>query len=173
MRRMLSAIDWLSQAAAVLAAGMMVAIMVMMLGEIFARMFRRTLSFAWEYGAFLNGAIFFLAAAYTTRTGGHIRVDWVARLPAPLLRVIEFTVTLVACALSGLLTFSLTRYAYESYAGWVRSDTITSTPLVYPKGALALGALLLTLQLAARLARIVIGEPTETAEAADSAGFER
>lgn len=173
MRRVLSAIDGLSYLAAVLSALMMMVMMVMMLGEIGARMFRRTLSFAWEYGAYLNGAVFFLAAAYTTHTGGHIRVEWAKRLPRGVFRTIELVATLVACAVSALLTVSLVQYAYDSYAAWVRSDTITATPLVFPKGALAVGALLLTLQLIARLIRVAIGEPAEIADAPDSASFER
>ena len=94
----------------------MVAMMVMMLGEIGARMFRRTLPFAWEYGAYLNGAVFFLAAAYTTHTGGHIRVEWAKRLPRNVFRTIELVATSVACAVSALLTVSLIQYAYDSYA---------------------------------------------------------
>jgi TRAP-type C4-dicarboxylate transport system permease small subunit len=101
-------------------------------------------------------------------------VEWTSRLPPQLERTIDFAASMAAFALSLFLTVSLTRYAYESYAGGVRSDTITATPLVFPKGALALGALLLTLQLAARLIRVVLGEPAETREAAaDSPGFER
>jgi TRAP-type C4-dicarboxylate transport system permease small subunit len=174
MRRVLEVIDKLSLLAAILSAVMMAAMTVMMLGEIVARVFRATLPFAWEYGAYLNGAIFFLAAAYTTRTAGHIRVEWMTRLPPALFRAIDIAATSVACAVSALLAVSLTRYAYESYAGWVRSDTITATPLIFPKGALAVGAVLLTLQLFARLVRIAIGEPPEVAEAAtDSTGFER
>ena len=173
MRQLLTVIDRLSEAAAIAAAIMMVAIVAMMLGEIGARVFRQTLPFAWEYGAYLNGAIFFLAAAYTTRTAGHIKVEWTSRLPRALERTIEFAATGVALALSLFLSNSLTRYAYESYAGWVRSDTVTATPLVYPKGALALGAVLLTLQLIARLIRIATGEATEIKDTADAQGFER
>jgi TRAP-type C4-dicarboxylate transport system permease small subunit len=173
MRRVLTAIDWLSRFAAILASVMMVAIMVMMLGEIVARLFRSTLSFAWEYGAYLNGAIFFLAAAYTARTAGHIRVSWTTLLPPPLIRVLELAATSVACSVSALLAVSLTIYAYESYAGWIRSDTITATPLVFPKGALAFGAILLTLQLTARLIRVILGDVAEVPEASETARFER
>jgi TRAP-type C4-dicarboxylate transport system permease small subunit len=174
MRRVLTLIDGLAQLAAILSAAMMAAMMIMMLGEIVARVFRATIPFAWEYGAYLNGAIFFLAAAYTARTAGHIRVEWTTRLPPALSRGFEVAATSVACAVSALLAISLTRYAYESYAGWVRSDTITATPLVFPKGAMAVGAVLLTLQLLARLVRVAIGEPAEVAEpATESTGFER
>ena len=47
------------------------------------------------------------------------------------------------------------------------SPTIDETPLVYPQAAMAFGAALLTLQLVARVLRLLIGEPPEDDDAKD------
>lgn len=162
VRRVLAIVDWLSLAGAVIAAVMMAIIALLILGEITVRIFRHTMPFAWEYGAYLNGAVFFLAAGYTIRTNGHIRVTLIlGGLSVPKHRLMEIAVTILGLGISGLLSVSLTLFAYETYAGGVTSNTIMATPLIYPKAALAFGANLLTLQIAARLVRLVIGDPPD------------
>ena len=170
VRRVLAVIDWLSLAGAVIAAIMIFAIAVLILGEVAIRVFRHTMLFAWEYGGYLNGAVFFLAAAHTIRTGGHIRVTLVqGRLSSTTSRSLEILVTIFGLCVAGLLSVSLSQYAYESYVAGVTSDTIMATPLVFPKSALAVGAILLTLQMAARLVRLLLGDAPD-ADAADELG---
>ena len=58
-------------------------VLVMILSEIAARsLFNISISFAWEYSAYAMGVAMFGGAAFTLRTGGHIRVSLLgSRLP--------------------------------------------------------------------------------------------
>jgi len=136
---------------------------VLMLAEVFARnLLAQSLTFSWEYAGYLMGAAFFFGAAYTLRTGGHVRVSLLAEhVPAPVARLLDVAVTLVGVAVSGFLVYALGDLTLTSYQRSIVSFTPVQTPLIYPQGVLAVGALFLLLQMIARLARLLRGQPPD------------
>ena len=72
------------------------------MAEIFSRaVLNLSLSFAWEYAAYFMGAAVFLAAAFTLRSGGHVRVSLLSSsVPARMAKAIDMAATLFAAALA-------------------------------------------------------------------------
>lgn len=163
MSRVLGVIDFLGSAFARISAVLTLSIVAMILAEIVARsVFNLSLSFAWEYSAYAMGIAMFGGAAYTLRTGGHIRVSLLAsHLPARAAHWVDVACTAVAVAISGYLAVALVQFAWRSFVSGSTSSTISATPLVIPQGAIAIGAILLCAQFVARLIRLFIGEDTE------------
>jgi len=163
MHQLFNFLDRLSLLLAALAALLTVSIGVMILGEVAARaIFNYSLSFAWEYSAYAMGVAMFCGAAFTLRTGGHIRVSLLSAHVSPqVARLIDIACTLFAIGIAGFITYALGQLAWGSYVAGSTSATISATPLVIPQGAITAGAGLLTAQLVARLAQLLMGEPTE------------
>jgi TRAP-type C4-dicarboxylate transport system permease small subunit len=159
LRRGLAAVDHLATGGAVLAGLCLVLLAVVLLAELASlAALGRSLVFSWEYAAFLMAGSFFLAAGWTLRCGGHVRVQLMAhRLSAPAERALDAAATLLGLAIAIYLTAALTGLAYGSWAGGSRTFTPTATPLWIPQGVTALGSLVLVLQLIARLVRLALG----------------
>ena len=149
--------------AAALAAVLIAAIAVMILSEITARwLFNYSLSFAWEYSAYCMAMAIFCAAAYTLRTGGHIRVSLLsASVPPRAAWWIDLLATVVGTCISAYITLALIHLAWRSFQSGSLSATISATPLAIPQGVIAFGALLLTVQLMLRVYRLCYGLETE------------
>lgn len=149
--------------AAALSALLTVSIVVMILSEIVARsLFNYSLSFAWEYSAYAMGVAMFGGAAYALRTGGHIRVSLLASsVPPRAAYWIDVFCTVVAIAISVFISYALVQFAWRSYLAGSTAPTVSATPLVIPQAAIAIGAALLSLQLVARLARLLLGRVPE------------
>ena len=156
----LRAVDAISNAAAAAAAACLGAMTLLMLAEVVARnVFAQSLTFSWEFSGYLMGAVFFFGAAYTFRTGGHVRVSILSEtLSAPAARGLEYATTLVGLAITGFLFHAILDLLLSSYSRGIKSFTPMETPLILPQGVLALGALLLLLQMVARLIRLLRGE---------------
>jgi len=157
-------------AAAIVSAALTFSIVAMILCEIAARsLFNYSLSFAWEYSAYAMGAAMFGGAAFTLRTGGHIRVSLLSgRLSARAARGLDILCTVLAGALAGYIAIGLGQLAWRSFIAGSTSPTVSATPLVIPQAAIALGMALLALQFVARLLRLLTGQPPED----DSMSFE-
>ncbi|MCP5149525.1 MAG: TRAP transporter small permease [Ectothiorhodospiraceae bacterium] len=163
MRKLLAIVDGISYVAAGLAALLGLSIAVMILSEVVARsLLNISLSFAWEYSAYAMGVGMFAGCAYTLRTGGHIRVSLLSsKVPPRVAHWVDVACTLIGVAVSGFVARALVDLALRSWASGSTAPTVSATPLVIPQGAIALGAVLLTLQLVARLVRLLTGEPPE------------
>lgn len=163
MTQILAFVDTVSKWFGAMAALLMVSIAVMILSEVTARsLFNYSLSFAWEYSAYAMGGSMFFGLAYTLRTGGHIRVSLLAAsIPPRAAYWIDVLCTVFAIAIAAFITRGVGQLAWRSFVSGSVSATISETPLFIPQGAIALGALLLTLQLLARLVRLFTGAPTE------------
>ena len=121
--------------------------------------FNRSLEFSWEYGAFLMAGAFFLGLGWTLQQGGHVRVGILAEHLSPGgARMLDIAASSVALLIAGFLTMALAGLAWSSFTDGSRTFTATATPLAIPQAVITIGALILTLQLAARLYRLVIGE---------------
>ncbi len=116
--------------------------------------FNKSLEFSWEYGAFFMAGAFFLGLGWTLQEGGHVRVGILAEyLSPPLARLLDVAATIVGLIISAFLTFALMGLAWSSFVDGSRTFTATATPLAIPQAVITIGALILTLQLAARLIR--------------------
>ncbi len=171
---MLRLIDGLGRIAGYAAALMIVGIAALVLAEILCRnVFNISLTFAWDYSAYMMAGAIFCGAAFTLRTGGHVRVSLLTHnVPPKLAFVIDFMATLFATAISAYAAWALILFAWQSFTSGRTSSTIDATPLVYPQGLIALGATLLALQFAARLVRLIIRQPPEDLSAKEAYGVE-
>ena len=171
LTRLFAATDAVARFLGGIAAVLTVAIAIMILAEIAARaLFNYSLSFAWEYSAYCMAVAMFFGAAFTLRTGGHIRVSLLASsVPPRAAYVIDLLCTLCGIVIAGYLSFALLQLAWRSFESGSVSATISATPLVIPQGGIALGAVLLTLQLIVRLLRLTI---TDEAPEDTSGGYQ-
>jgi TRAP-type mannitol/chloroaromatic compound transport system permease small subunit len=129
----------------------------LVLAEIAARkLFGTSLDFAWEYAAYLCAAAFLLGAAQALAQGSHVRVQLVHdMLPAHGARMLDIAATLVSFLIAAYFTWAVTRLAWLSFVDGTRSF-LPSNSLLYPfQAAFAFGALLLALQILARLLRLI------------------
>ncbi|WP_412509684.1 TRAP transporter small permease [Roseovarius sp. SYSU LYC5161] len=159
MQRLLSLIDWISQALAVLS-GLMIAVIALLVStEIMLRnLFGHSLSFVWEVSVYFQMCAIFLASAWTLRTGGHIRVTLVQ---TAMPRAFEWLATLVGLAISAVLSNALVQLAWRYGTSGRSSGSTSDIALVYPAAAMAVGAVLLTIQIALRLLRLGLGMAPE------------
>lgn len=161
MRYLLAAIDRLSWAAAVVAAACLALLAIVILAEVVSvGLFNKSLEFSWEYGAFFMAGAFFLGLGWTLSEGGHVKVDILtAQLPPAAGRVLDMVATVIAMVIAGFLTVALAGLAWSSFVDGSRTFTATATPLVIPQAVITTGALILTLQLFARLVRLLEADP--------------
>lgn len=117
-----------------------------------------SLSFVWEYAAYMHIAAVFLGLSMTLRTGGHIQVTLLSSV-AP--RLFQITSTLGALAISAFLSTALIRLAWTWGSTGRTSGTIDNVPLVIPMTVVAVGATMLTVQLLLRLVHILLGTQAE------------
>lgn len=163
MRRILAAIDAVSHGAAVIGGMCLVIMAVLMLTEVVCRNFLHfSLVFSWEYSSYMMATTFFLTAAYALRTKVHVRVSLLAEtLPPGATRVLEFVGTIMGLVISLYVTNAMVDFTYQSFVRDARTFLPSETLLWPPQAVVALGAVLLSLQLLARLVRLSINEPPD------------
>lgn len=107
-----------------------------------------------------NGTIFLLAAAWTLRRDGHVRIDFLsARLPARLQHAVNLGFYLLIFLPALVLTCNESWIkAWRAYLRGTRENMSTWEPLIWPfLTGIALGVLGLTLQVAIEAVRHAIG----------------
>ena len=148
---------WLAAAAL----GVLVVLIVSEISVAFVSKFFRDLPgdipIAWEYSGYLSGTAFLAATAMTLRAGGHIRVGvLISNVPTPVRRVFEVFCAALGTVLTVFLAWTLIRFAFQAaVSGEVSIDSYS--PMWVPKAFMALGAVLLAVQMIARLIRSVAG----------------
>lgn len=161
-------VDVLSLAAGYLAAGCLVAMVLLVLAEISTGLLSRVIPsmpsgihFAWEYSAYLMGAAFLFGGALTLRSGMQLRVELLLKAGGGRFeRPLEIFSCLVGAVFLGVLAWSLSAFAWKSWvSSQVSGDTLT--PLWVPQGALALAAAIFALQALARLLSCLAGLPLD------------
>jgi C4-dicarboxylate transporter DctQ subunit len=162
--RWLDRIDRLSFLGGWLAAICVLAILALIVAEVLSRnVLNISLSFAWEYCTYFMGAAFMLGAGYALRAGAQIRVHvLLENLPRPLARACDIFATLLGLAIAVYLSWALSQLTWLSLVRESRSPD-SETPLWIPQITLALGAVIFALQLVARTARLLRGEPGDDA----------
>ena len=116
---------------------------------------------AWEYSSYLMAVTFTFGAALTLRAGGHIRVKVLLGAVGPRgLMLLEMLSTLIGTVFAGFFFVAMTEFAWRAFRTDDRS-LASDTPLWIPQACVAFGALLLVLQLVARLGQLALGETPE------------
>jgi TRAP-type mannitol/chloroaromatic compound transport system permease small subunit len=158
--------DRLSLAAAYLAAACLAALIALLLAEIAlglaSRLFRGlpgNIPIAWEYSAYLMGASFLLGSALTLRVGMQVRVELLLRAgKGRFERILELVCNLIGVLITAFLAITLARFTLQSYlSGQVSTDSLT--PLWIPQAVLTLGAMVLAVQMIARLLAWLTNQP--------------
>ena len=161
-------VDAISLLGAYLAAACLVAMVLLVLAEISAGLLSRVIPavpsgirFAWEYSAYLMGAAFMFGGALTLRSGMEIRVEMLLRAgDGRFQRPLELFSSFIGAGFLSMLAWSLSAFAWQSWtSSQVSGDTFT--PLWIPQGALALGAVLFSLQAVARFLSCLAGYPLD------------
>lgn len=121
----------------------------------------RDIPIAWEYSSYLMAVTFTFGAALTLRAGGHIRVRVLLANASPkFARLLEYISAAAGFGFATFFSIAMTHFAYRSFLIDERS-LASNTPLWIPKAFVAFGAVLLALQLLARLGQLCLGEPVE------------
>ena len=165
MKRFLRFADLAALTGASLAAAFLILICLLLFAEIVTRALTGgTLGEVYEYATYSMSLCFLLGAAYTLRTGGHVRIKLLRFSNRCRDDIIELAASIVGLALAAFLALALTDLFWESAARGVTSATTARTPLAVPRAGLALGAWLLTLQLLARIVAVLAREEVERPE---------
>jgi TRAP-type C4-dicarboxylate transport system permease small subunit len=159
-RGTLTAIDWLTDLGGYLGALSLLGILAFIAAEILSRnLFGHSIHFAWDVAGYLMGCCFLFACGSAMKAGSHVRVTALLEvLPAALGRVIEFTASILGLVICLALTWALVEMAWLSGLRGSTAPTSLRMPLVYPQSALALGAVILSLQCLAQILRLLRGE---------------
>jgi TRAP-type mannitol/chloroaromatic compound transport system permease small subunit len=165
IRRILDTIDAISRVAAIFGGICLLFMSMLMVTEVICRNYLNfSLVFSWEYSSYMMAAVFFLTAAYTLLVKGHVRVFLLGEaLPEKARFVLEVMASATGMCIAGYVTYALTDFTYQSFIRGARTFLPSETFLWPPQAVVAFGAFLLTLQLFARLVRLLIGdEPDQT-----------
>ena len=115
-----------------------------------------------EYSTYFQAMVLFAGSGWAFRQGTHIRVSLLlALLPRALGYLLDLLGSVFVLGLSLYLTIALVDQALRTVNLGSRSYYPSETLLVWPQGALAAGFVLLTLAVAARVVRLLLGDPTE------------
>jgi len=160
--------DAMALAATYLAALCLIALTLLVLAEVALGIMNRLFSglpkdiaIAWEYSAYLMGAAFMLGSGLTLRAGSHVRVELLLKGgKARLARQYELLSSLIGVLVAGLLAWTFTSFAIRSFiTNQLSQDSFT--PLWIPQAPLALGAIVLALEMAARFVACLSGGATD------------
>ncbi len=159
--RLLKFADLVSFAAAFVAIGMILGLVVAMLYEVAARYaFNAPTIWAYDVSYMLNGALFVLAAALTLAKNNHVRIDFLSsRLSVPTQHLINaaFYVVLFLPAL-GFVTRSATIAAWSALTTGEVEAISPWAPVILPfNTAVAIGLAALWLQALAEAVRHGLG----------------
>ncbi|SHN07201.1 TRAP transporter small permease [Roseibium suaedae] len=163
-----AAADCLSLTGAFLAVLCMVAMTLLVLAEIVLAGVSRiipsvpsTTHIGWEYSGYLMGACFLLGAGMTFRAGLQIRVEALLRAgKGRFSRVLETIASLAGAAVAVFVAMALVQFALRTWGyGEVSQDSLT--PLWIPQAVLALGAVIMALQMLVRVLACLTGAPLD------------
>jgi TRAP-type C4-dicarboxylate transport system permease small subunit len=160
-------LDALYLACGVLAAGFLVAILLVIVAQMVARWTGHVFPGATSYAGYAMAAASFLAFAHALNRGAHIRVGVFLNLAGGRRRWLE-----IWCyGIGALLGWFLARYALNAvYWSWKLGDVSQgqdATPLWIPQLPMAAGAVVFALALTDHLVRLVAGAETATGDIAD------
>ena len=110
-----------------------------------------------EYAGYLLVVITFLGVARSLATGAFVRVEFLyGRLAERSRASLDVALAALALAFVAVLDWYLWQFTLASYRFGTSSIYFTQTPLWIPQAAMAVGGLVLALQLAAELGRAIL-----------------
>jgi TRAP-type C4-dicarboxylate transport system permease small subunit len=159
-----AAADRVAAVAGAVSGAAVVAMTALVTVEVLSRdLFNRSTLVADEMSGYLLVALTFLGLAPTLRGGGFIRIDtYHARLRGGGRVALDLAIHLLALGYAVLLDWYLWRLTLDAWRLGTTSIQISRTPLWIPQGCMAVGGLLLVLDLLARLAVVLAGESPDT-----------
>lgn len=156
---MLTVLNRVYAAGAVLAALCMVLIGLLTLVQIVGRLAGVLIVDAGEIAGFAMAGSIFFALAHTLRTGGHIRVNLlIARLQGPVRRLVEIWCLGLTIVLSGMFAIFSVRMVIDSYTFNDISTGMMPVPLWIPQSTMAAGAILFLIALIHEFVLVLWGE---------------
>lgn len=175
MKKSSGMLAWIDRASSLLgavAALGMAAMFLLMIAEIFARgVLGFSLGFTWELSGYLMGIVVFLGAARALSAGSHVRIMILLEtLPRPAAKWIDVLATAGGALIVGYIAKALHLLAWTSYVRGTVSNTPERIPLFIPQSLLCLGALMLLLQLVARLVTLLRRPAAEIALSSTQGG---
>jgi len=163
-----TAADLLSILGSYLAVACTVGLALLVLAEILAATLARvipsvpaSIHVGWEYSGYLMGASFLLGAGMTLRAGLQIRVEMLMRAGKErFARQFEAVSSLIGAGVTVFLAISMVNLTLRTWRfGEVSQDSLT--PLWIPQAVLALGAIILALQMVARVFTCLAGRSVD------------
>ena len=163
MRRLL---NWLYHGTSWLAALSLLAIAVLVVGQIIGRMFGAGALPAHHIAGFFLVASLFLALAHTFGTGEHVRITIVIEhVGEKACLWMEMWCLAVGAFLTGYFAYFSGQLAWESWLFNEQSDGLVAVPLWIPQGAMVLGISVFFIRLVDELVQLVrTGKPRHLRE---------
>ncbi|MDN5786418.1 TRAP transporter small permease, partial [Pseudorhodobacter sp.] len=115
-RRVLNAIDHLTEIGGHLGALSLLGILVLMTAQIVSRnLFSHSIHFSWDLAGYFMGTCFLLTCGSAMKAGSHVRVTALLEaLPGGVRRMVEFLSCIVGLAICIFLSWSLVEMAFLS-----------------------------------------------------------
>lgn len=169
---MLTTLNRLYAAGAILAAICMVLIAALTLAQILGRLFGALIIDAGDFAGFAMAGSIFFALAHTLRTGGHIRVNLLlTRLHGRVRRAFELWCLAIALVLSGMFALFSVRMVLDSYTFNDISTGMIPVPLWIPQLSMALGSILFVIALVQEFVHVARGEESGYMRAESTDGY--
>jgi TRAP-type C4-dicarboxylate transport system permease small subunit len=126
-----------------------VAILVLQLAEIGARLLGGSVVFSSDATGFLMAVMMFLALPEVTRLKEHITADFVVLMMGPKMRrIIEHLIAPLFSALYvAIITYLLYALMRDSFVDGVRSEGVTRLPIFIPQAIMLVGAIMMLVRL--------------------------
>jgi len=151
-------LEWLYRSCAILASLSLIAIVLIILAQIFGRLLGIVIPSADDFAGYFMSASIFLALAPTLRAGGHIRVTMlIHNLPKKATHVMELFCVSVGTFFSGYFAWYMINMVRESFRFNELSQGYISTPLWIPQSALAFGTIVLFIAFVEELWHVLRG----------------
>lgn len=151
-----SGLDFLYQAAGVLAALSLIAILLLIVVQMLARWTGEVFPGAPDYAGYAMAAASFLAFANALNRGAHIRVSIVLNaVPAGVRRAIEIWCFGIGTAVMWYFVYYAQRFTYWSWKFNDISQGQDKTPLWIPQSAMLIGAAILAIALTDNLIHLI------------------
>ena len=162
---MRKSLDFLYNAAGVLAALFMIGTLLMVLASVLGRLLGFNLRGSDAYAGYCMAAAGFLALAHTLKRGEHIRVTLILERLRPKARhAMEIAAHSIAIFFAGAFAFFSARLVYQSFAFNDISQGNDATPLWIPQVAMALGATVLLVALVDEFFLLVSGRKQQATD---------
>lgn len=152
--------DVISNAAGVLSAVCVIAILIIVCAEVVLRHLNHSMLVTDEIAGYLNAGVVFLGLGYTLKNGGFIRVELLYDvLPAGLRLAVKWLFTLISGVTVGILLYYSVLHVIYAFEQDTRAISILETPEWIPQSVMAIGLAVLLLQIVAFIVERVRNVP--------------